>query len=102
MLPKDRIPRRRAEKEQNNGSAEDVHRLQTNEEQTRARQVPGYSGTYRRSRSDGQEKRQRRIYMFVAGVPEKARKCDLLSKALGVGVPPEVYDALDAVWEDNG
>ena len=46
--------------------------VQTNEEQTRARQVPGYSGTYRRSRSDGQEKRQRRIYMFVAGVPEKS------------------------------
>ena len=33
---------------------------------------------------------------------KKARKADLLFKALGVKVAPEVYDALDAAFENNG
>lgn len=33
---------------------------------------------------------------------KKARKCDLLSKALGAKATAETYDALDALWENNG
>ena len=33
---------------------------------------------------------------------KKARKCDLLSKALGVTAGAGTYDAIDAFWENNG
>lgn len=42
---------------------------------------------------------------YICSSPEchkKARKADLLSKALGVKVAPEVYDELDAAFENNG
>lgn len=42
---------------------------------------------------------------YICSSPEcrkKARKADLLSKALGVKVTAEIYDALDVAFENNG
>ena len=42
---------------------------------------------------------------YICSSPEcrkKARKCDLLSKALGVSAGAGTYDAIDAFWENNG
>lgn len=42
---------------------------------------------------------------YICSSPEcvkKARKCDLMSKALGIKAGAEVYDALDALRENNG